>query len=185
MGIIQAVLALISRSLGRVAGALFGWAVEAHFGTTSGAEKVQLSMLVGAAAAWPILVLGIVWPKAIALVLAFIPIPAFVPSWTVRLGWLVLAVAVPFAVGIAMATRARGSGSPLPGTPGPASAHAAWRIQAEALAPRRADDARHRGVVRGRVRERPRAADRRVHSPLDRHPRAAGDGCSGVPRRGG
>src|SRR5262245_54227908 len=115
MAIIQAVFALISRSLGRVASALFGWAVEALFGTTSGAEKIQLSVLVGAAAAWPILVLGIIWPKASALVLAFVPIPAFVPPWTIRLGWLALAVAVPFAVGIAMATRARGSGSPVPG----------------------------------------------------------------------
>src|SRR5437016_2582798 len=51
MVILQALLALISRSLGSIMSALFGWAVVALFGPTTPREKMWLSALVGAAAA--------------------------------------------------------------------------------------------------------------------------------------
>ena len=105
MAIIQALLALVSRSLGRILSAIFGWAVVALFGQTSGGEKVALSAVVGAAAAWPILLAGIIAPKTATFVLAFVPIPAWVPSWAVRVVWIVLAALVPLAVGVAMAAR--------------------------------------------------------------------------------
>jgi membrane protein len=119
MAIVQAFLALLSRSLGRIVGALFGWAVVALFGTTSSGEKIRLSALVGAAAAWPVLLLGIIWPRAATLVLAFVPIPVAIPDWAVRLAWVVLAALVPFAVGMTLALRSRGTGPVIPGTPGP------------------------------------------------------------------
>ena len=117
MAIVQAILALLSRSLGRIVSALFGWAVVALFGHTSGREKMWLSVLVGAAAAWPILLLGIAVPRVASLVLAFAPLPQAVPDWAIRLVWIILAVAVPFALGIAVATRSRGAGPPVPGAP--------------------------------------------------------------------
>jgi hypothetical protein len=107
MAILQAIFALISRSLGRITSAIFGWAVVALFGQTSDREKVLLSALVGAAAAWPILLLGIAVPKIATFVLAFVPLPEWVPSWTVRVVWIVLAAAVPFAVGATLAARQR------------------------------------------------------------------------------
>jgi hypothetical protein len=88
MAIVQALLALVSRSLGRILSALFGWAVGALFGHTSGREKVWLSVPVGAAAAWPILLLGTVWPRAATAVLAFLPLPAAVPDWAIRAVWV-------------------------------------------------------------------------------------------------
>jgi hypothetical protein len=45
MAIVQAVLALISRSLGSILSALFGWAVVALFGQTSPREKAWLQGL--------------------------------------------------------------------------------------------------------------------------------------------
>jgi hypothetical protein len=58
MAILQSLLALVSRSVGRLLSALFGWAVVALFGDTSPREKIWLSGLVGAAVAWPLLVFG-------------------------------------------------------------------------------------------------------------------------------
>jgi hypothetical protein len=84
MAIVQALLALVSRSLGRIT-----------------------SALVAAAAAWPILLLGIAVPKIATFVLAFVPVPDRVPAWAVRLVWIAFAAAVPFAIGIAMAKRRR------------------------------------------------------------------------------
>jgi hypothetical protein len=82
---------------------VFGWAVVALFGETSGPKKVWLSALVAAAAAWPLLVIGIAAPRVAALVLTFVPLPAWIPDGSVRLGWILLALAVPLAVGLAMA----------------------------------------------------------------------------------
>src|ERR1700682_2039469 len=116
MAIVQAMLTLISRSLGSILSALFGWAVVALFGQTSSREKAWLSGLVAAAAAWPILLLGIVWPRLATLVLAFVPLSSRVPTWSIRLVWILLALAVPFALGIALAARARGIPPTVPGT---------------------------------------------------------------------
>src|SRR5215831_14234421 len=103
MAIVQLLLAFISRSMGRIMSTVFGWAVVALFGETSGQKKIWLSALVGAAAAWPILLAGIVAPKIAALALAFVPLPRWVPAWTVRVVWIALALAVPLIVGLTMA----------------------------------------------------------------------------------
>src|SRR5215831_8000342 len=105
MAIFQALVSLLSRSVGRIVSAAFGWAVVALFGETSRSSKMWLSGLVAAAAAWPLLVLGVAAPKIAALVIAFVPIPHGVPAWTVRVIWIALALLVPLAVGLAMAMR--------------------------------------------------------------------------------
>ena len=105
MAIIQALVAFVSRSFGKILSALFDWAVVAIFGYASGTEKVFLSALLAAAGAWPLLLLGVAAPKVAAYVLAFVPIPEWVPSSVVRWFWIGLALAVPLAVGAAMAAR--------------------------------------------------------------------------------
>src|SRR5580704_16521595 len=106
MALLQALLARISKSAGKILNALFGWAVRALFGQTTAREQTFLSVVVAAAVAWPVLLVGIVAPKVAALLLAFVPIPHAVPSWSVRLAWVTLALIIPFAVGIAVAAKA-------------------------------------------------------------------------------
>src|SRR5580692_5294437 len=106
MALLQALLALISKSAGKILNALFGWAVRALFGQTSAREQTFLSVVVAAAVAWPILLLGIAAPKIAALLLAFVPIPHAVPTWAVRVVWVVLALIIPFAVGLSVAAKA-------------------------------------------------------------------------------
>jgi hypothetical protein len=108
MAVLQALLALITRSLGRITSSVFGWAVVALFGRTDRREQTLLSALVGAAAAWPILLLGIAVPKVATFLISFVPLPEWVPAWTVRVVWIGLAAAVPFAVGLILAMRRRG-----------------------------------------------------------------------------
>ena len=106
MAIVQALLALIGRSAGKILNAIFGWAVRALFGQTTTREQTFLSVVVAAAVAWPILLVGIVAPKIAALLIAFVPLPHWVPSWTVRLVWTGLALVIPIGVGIAVASKA-------------------------------------------------------------------------------
>lgn len=105
MAILQALLALISKSAGKILNAIFGWAVHALFGKTTARDQTLLSGLVGAAVAWPLLVAGVAAPKVAALALAFVPLPHWIPSWVVRLVWLGLAAAVPVALGLTLAAR--------------------------------------------------------------------------------
>lgn len=105
MAIVQALVAFIGRSLGKILGALFDWAVIAIFGYASGTEKTFLAALLAAAGAWPLLLFGIAAPKVAAFVLAFVPVPAWVPPSVIRWIWVGLTLAVPLAVGAAMAAR--------------------------------------------------------------------------------
>jgi len=105
MALLQALLALITKSAGKILNAIFGWAVHALFGKTTARDQTLLSGLVGAAVAWPLLVVGIAAPKVAALVLAFVPLPHAVPSWIVRLVWTTLALVVPIALGLTLAAR--------------------------------------------------------------------------------
>ena len=106
MAILQALLGLLTRSAGKILNAIFGWAVRALFGRTTANEQIFLSGLVGAAVAWPVLLLGAVFPKTGALFLAFVPLPHWLPNWIVRVVWLALAGMVPFSVGLAIAAKA-------------------------------------------------------------------------------
>jgi hypothetical protein len=106
MALLQALLALITKSAGKILNAIFGWAVRALFGQTSSREQTYLSVVVAAAVAWPLLLVGVAIPKLAALLVAFVPVPHWVPSWTVRVAWLSLAILVPLVVGIAVAAKA-------------------------------------------------------------------------------
>src|SRR4051794_34589230 len=106
MALLQALLSLVTRSASTILNAIFGWAVVALFGRTSPRKQTLLSGLVGMAAAWPLLCLGIAFPRLAALVLAFVPISQRVPAGVVRWLWLGLALAVPLAVGAVVAHQA-------------------------------------------------------------------------------
>ena len=106
MAVLQALLAFIGRSAGKILHAIFGWAVRALFGVTSGAEQLLLTGLVASAALWPLLVMGVFAPRIAALALAFVPVPERVPTWMVRAVWVVLATALPVVIGLVLAAKA-------------------------------------------------------------------------------
>jgi hypothetical protein len=110
MAILQAILALVGKSAGKILNAIFGWAVRALFGQTAARQQTFLSALVAAAVAWPLLLVGVAFPRIAALLLAFVPIPHGIPSWAIRIVWLALVVIVPLALGLAIGAKA------LPGT---------------------------------------------------------------------
>jgi len=83
-----------------------GWALEALFGQTTQRQRPFFMALVGAAIAWPVLLFGILVPKVAVQVLSFVPLPDWVPSRTVRLVWIALAVLIPIAVGMAVTVQA-------------------------------------------------------------------------------
>jgi uncharacterized membrane protein YqjE len=106
MVFLQAIISLISRSAGKIFSALFGWAVSALFGRTTPRERTRLSVVVGAAAIWPILLVGVIAPRIATMVVAFVPVAKSVPSGPLRLAWIVLALILPMTIGAVIAHRA-------------------------------------------------------------------------------
>jgi hypothetical protein len=82
-----------------------GWAVGALFGQTTRREGALLSVIVVAAVAWPILLIGIAAPKIAVQMIAVVPLPDGVPAWVVRLGWIGLALLIPLGVGVAVSLK--------------------------------------------------------------------------------
>jgi hypothetical protein len=108
MGLLQGIIAVLRNSAKRLVDAIFGWAVDALFGSTTNAERPLLAAVVGAGGFWPFLLLGIPFPKVAAFVLLLIPIPSWVSSGTVRIVWIAATIAVPIGVGIVLAHRGIG-----------------------------------------------------------------------------
>src|SRR4051812_35587888 len=111
MAILQGLFSALSRSLGKILNAIFGWAVVALFGRTTPAQKTLLSGLVAMAVAWPVLLVGVAVPRVAGLLLAFLPPSVQGPDWLMRVVWAALALAVPIVLGLVVATKAP------PGTP--------------------------------------------------------------------
>jgi len=106
MALLQALVAFVGKSASKILSAIFGWAVVALFGRTSPKEQTLLSALVALAAAWPILLAGIAFPRIAAFVVAFVPMSDRLPDSVFRVVWLVLALLVPFVVGTVVAAKA-------------------------------------------------------------------------------
>jgi hypothetical protein len=114
VAILQALISLITRSAGKIVNAAFGWAVLALFGRTTPKEQTLLSAVVAAAAAWPLLLVGVAFPKAMLFVVSFVPLSKSVPSLALRIVWIALALFVPLVVGSVIAARAPQDALPEP-----------------------------------------------------------------------
>lgn len=105
---IEALFALLRRSLGSVLKAIFGWATLALFGEVRDDERSLLTAAVAGAAIWPFLLVGTIFPRQAALFLVVVPVPKGTPEALVRGLWIALTFLVPLAVGWAI-SRKRGS----------------------------------------------------------------------------
>ena len=99
MAILQLLLAIFSRTAGRVLNTAFAWATIALFGRVPARQQLYLSVMAFASMAWLISVIGIVFPSAATFLLAFVTVPAWAhPAW-IRLAMLLTAFTCPLLVG--------------------------------------------------------------------------------------
>jgi hypothetical protein len=115
--LLEALVAILRLTFGRVINALFGWASAALFGDVPKSRKIYVSLAIGLAAAWPLLLVGIAFPKLAALLIAFVPLSDRVREGVVRAVWIALALLVPLGVGWAMSRFSRKEARVLAGYP--------------------------------------------------------------------
>src|SRR5215210_8089572 len=104
MAIVQALLALLFRSAGRLLNTAFGWATMMLFGKVPQDRQIYLSVIAFWLNKRIIALLGIVFASFATFLLAFVPLPAWVDRTWVRLAMLAAAAIIPLVVG-AVSTR--------------------------------------------------------------------------------
>jgi len=101
MAILQALIGLALRSLGRVVNTALGWATVLLFGRIPQQRQIIVTAMAFGSVVWLVAVAGIAWPGLAAFLLAFVTPPPWVdPAW-IRLAMLAAAAAIPLLVGAA------------------------------------------------------------------------------------
>jgi hypothetical protein len=101
MAILGSVFAMLGRFAGRLLNSALGWATILLFGKVDGRRQTFLLVMALGSLAWVVTLIGILFPGFATIVLAFVPIPAFVDDTWVRLAMLAMAALIPLLVGIA------------------------------------------------------------------------------------
>lgn len=100
MAIISAIFSLISRKLGDLLQALFGWSITGLFGRLPSKKQTALSLALILSILWPLLVVGCFLPKVAAWAVAFLPLQQWLGKGLLRGLWITLAIVAPLLVGV-------------------------------------------------------------------------------------
>ncbi|GEM_PF-939761 len=101
MVIVQAVIAVALRSLGRIANMALGWATVMLFGRVPQERQLYLSGIAFLSVIWMIVVVGVAFPSVGTFLLTFVTLPRWISHEIVRLAMLGAAVVLPPVVGAA------------------------------------------------------------------------------------
>lgn len=100
MAILQALLAAVSRSLGKVLNTAFEWATILLFGKVPTKRQTYLSAIELGSVIWPLVLVGVVFPRFATFLLSFVSLPEWVqPEW-IRIAMFAGVVVLPVAVGV-------------------------------------------------------------------------------------
>jgi hypothetical protein len=99
MAILSALLSLLSKKIGQLLQAVFGWAITGLFGRLPSKKQTALSVALVLSLMWPLLLVGVAFPGIASWAVAMVPLHDFAPKWILRLVWLGLALVAPVIVG--------------------------------------------------------------------------------------
>ena len=99
MAILAPLIAFVGRQLGRLVQMVFGWATLMLFGRVPQSKQLLLAGVSAGALLWIVLLVGVAVPDFGAWLIAFVPAPDFIDEGWIRVAMLVLAAALPLAIG--------------------------------------------------------------------------------------
>jgi hypothetical protein len=99
MVIIQALLAFLTRSAGRILNTAFGWATVMLFGQVPQERQIYLSIVVFGSVAWIVAVAGVLEPSVATFLFAFVTVPAWLDKRWIRLGMIAAVAVIPTLIG--------------------------------------------------------------------------------------
>lgn len=100
MAIVQALLAMVFRSAGKLLNTAFGWATVMLFGRVAQDRQIYLSTIAFGSVIWIMSLLGIAFPWFATFLFSFVTLPAWIDRNIVRLVMLAAACVIPGVVGL-------------------------------------------------------------------------------------
>lgn len=97
---IGALFAYLGQQIGRILSLAFSWATTTLFGRVPPGQQLVLAIMALGSLAWPIAVLGVLFPPVATFLFALVTLPDWTVPW-VRLAMLAVAVLMPAVVGAA------------------------------------------------------------------------------------
>jgi len=116
MAIVQALIAALTRSAGKLLNTVFGWATALLFGRVPEDRQIYLSAIAFGSVIWLITLTGVAFPVFATFILSFVPLPDWVDKTWIRLAMLAAVVVLPGLIGVLSifmldpADRPRGAG---------------------------------------------------------------------------
>ena len=99
MAIVQALLAALFRSAGKLLNMAFGWATTMLFGRVPQDRQLYLSATAFGSVLWLVSLVAVAFPKVGVFLLAFVPLPDWVRRTWIRVAMIVAALLIPAVVG--------------------------------------------------------------------------------------
>jgi hypothetical protein len=99
MAILQALLAAVARSAGKLLNTAFGWATVMIFGKVPEDRQIYLSVMAFGSVIWIAVALGVAFPSLGTFLLSFVPLPKWVSRSVVRLAMLAATILLPVVIG--------------------------------------------------------------------------------------
>ena len=100
MAILQALIASLTRSAGKLLNTVFAWATVLLFGRVSENRQIYVSAIAFASVIWLVLLVGIAFPAVGTVLLSFVPLPDWIDKKWIRIAMLAGAVILPALVGV-------------------------------------------------------------------------------------
>jgi hypothetical protein len=98
MALVQALLAMVFRSAGKLLNTAFGWATVLLFGRVPEDRQIYLSGVAFGSVLWLIALVGVAFPGIGTFLVSFVSPPEWVKPW-IRIAMLVAVVVIPALVG--------------------------------------------------------------------------------------
>ena len=98
MALVQALLAMVFRSAGKLLNTAFGWATVLLFGRVPEDRQIYLSGVAFGSVLWLIALVGVAFPAVGSFLVSFVSPPEWIKPW-IRIGMLVAVVVIPALVG--------------------------------------------------------------------------------------
>jgi hypothetical protein len=99
VAIIQALIAMLTRSAGRLLNTAFSWATILLFGRVSQDRQIYVSVIAFGSVIWLIVLAGVAFPSVATFLLSFVTLPKWIDKTWIRLAMLAAVVVIPAVIG--------------------------------------------------------------------------------------
>jgi hypothetical protein len=117
VAIVQALIAMLTRSAGKLLNTAFSWATILLFGRVSQDRQIYVSLIAFGSVIWLIVLTGVAFPTVATFLLSFVTLPKWIDKTWIRLAMLAAVVVIPAVIGgvsilmLEKAERPRGAGA--------------------------------------------------------------------------